>query len=92
MTSLQGLADQVQLQASELSRLLAEANLPSPSFAPDAPPAPPHGKEFEKVQAARMSLIESANAIRDLALGPEDCITAFSDGVCFYVTEGTTKH
>ncbi|KAJ5641284.1 hypothetical protein N7490_005284 [Penicillium lividum] len=81
MTSLEGLADQVQLQASELSKLLAEANLPSPSFAPDAPPAPPHGKEFEKIQAARMTLIESANAIRDLALGPEDCITAFSDGI-----------
>ncbi|KAJ5960698.1 uncharacterized protein N7479_007848 [Penicillium vulpinum] len=74
MTYLKGLADQVQLQASKLTRLLAEVNLPSPSFAPDAPPAPLHGKEFEKVQAACMSLIESANAIRDLALRPGDCI------------------
>ncbi|CAG8898853.1 unnamed protein product [Penicillium egyptiacum] len=81
MTTLESLANQAQVQASTLSKLLAEANLPSPSFAPDAPPAPPHGKEFEKIQAARMSLIESANAIRDLALGPEDCITAFSDGI-----------
>ncbi|CAG7962236.1 unnamed protein product [Penicillium nalgiovense] len=50
MTSLEGLADQVQLQASGLSKLLAEANLPSPSFAPDAPSAPPHGKEFKKIK------------------------------------------
>ena len=81
MATLEGFATQVNTHATLLSQLLAEAKLPPPSFAPDAPPGPPHGEEFEKIQAARMSLIEAAQAIRDLALGPEACITAFSDGV-----------
>jgi hypothetical protein len=41
ITTLEGLANQVQVQALTLNKLLAEANLPSPLFAPDAPPAPP---------------------------------------------------
>lgn len=86
MTTLEGLASQISTHATALSQLLTEANLPAPSFAPDAPPSPPHGKDFENIQAARMSLIEAAQAIRDLALGPVDCITAFSDGV------GRLKH
>ena len=81
MTTLEGLASQVNSHASALSKLLAEAKLAQPSFAPDAAPSPPHGKEYEKVQAARMALVEAAQSIRDLALGPDDCITAFSDGV-----------
>lgn len=81
MATLEDLAAQINTNAAAYSQLLTEANLPAPSFAPDAPPAPPHGTEFEKIQAARMSLIEAAQAIRDLALGPSDCITAFSDGV-----------
>jgi hypothetical protein len=81
MATLEGLATQINTHATALSRLLTEANLPAPSFAPDAPSNPPHEKKFEKIQAARMSLIEAAQAIRDLALGPVDCITAFSDGV-----------
>jgi len=81
MATLEDLAAQVNTHATAFKELLTEANLPAPSFAPDAPPGPPHGKEFEKIQAARMSLIEAAQAIRDLALGPVDCITAFTDGV-----------
>ena len=81
MATLEGLAAQINTHATALSQLLTEANLPAPSFAPDAPPSPPHGKDFERIQAARMSLIEAAQAVRDLALGPVDCITALSDGV-----------
>lgn len=79
--TLEGLAAKITAHATAFSQRLTEAGLGQPSFAPDAPPAPPHGKEFEKVQEARMALVEAAQAIRDLALGPEDCITAFSDGV-----------
>ena len=60
MTTLEGLAAQVNTYATALNQLLTQANLPAPSFAPDAPSSPPHGKKFEKVQAARMSLIEAA--------------------------------
>jgi hypothetical protein len=81
MATLEVLAMQVSSHTKDLNQLLAEANLPSPSFGPDAAPSPPHGKDYEKVQAARMALIEAAQAIRDLALGPDDCITAYSDGV-----------
>jgi hypothetical protein len=81
MASLEDLAAQVNSHTKELTQLLAETKLPLPSFGPDAAPSPPHGKGYEKVQAARMALIESAQAIRDLALGPDDCITAYSDGV-----------
>ena len=81
MATLEGLAAQINTYATALSQLLTEANLPAPSFAPDASPSPPHGKNFEEIQAARMSLVEAAQAIRGLALGPVDCIIAFSDGV-----------
>ena len=81
MATLEGLAAQINTHTTALSQLLNEANLPAPSFGPDAPPSPPHGEKFEKVQSARMSLIEAAQAIRDLALGPVECVTAFSDGV-----------
>jgi hypothetical protein len=81
MATLEDLAAQVGSHAKELSRLMAEAKLSPPSFGPDAAPSPPHGKGYEEVQNARMALIEAAQAIRDLALGPDDCITAYSDGV-----------
>ncbi|KAI4127458.1 MAG: hypothetical protein LQ338_003181 [Usnochroma carphineum] len=81
MATLEGLTAQINTHATALSQLLAEANLPALSFASDAPPSLPHGKDFEKIQTARMSLIEAAQGIRDLALGPVDCITAFSDGI-----------
>lgn len=94
MATLEGLAAQIDTHATALSQLLTEANLPAPSFAPDAPPSPPHGTKFEKIQVARMSLIEAAQAIRDLALGPVDCITAFSDGVgrLSYLTSRNKAH
>ncbi|KAL8717534.1 MAG: hypothetical protein Q9225_005227 [Loekoesia sp. 1 TL-2023] len=81
IATLGSLAAQINTHATALSQFLTEAKLPAPSFAPDAPPSPPQGKEFEQIQATRMSLVKAAQAIRDLALGPVDCITAFSDGV-----------
>ena len=75
----EGLASQVQVQATTSCKVLAEASFPPPSFASGAPPAASHGIEFENTQAARMSLIQPANVTRDLAVRPEDVVTAFSD-------------
>ena len=81
MATLESLAAEVNTHAANLSKSLAEAALPAPSSGPDAPPPPPHGKQYEKVQASRMALIDAAEAIRDLARGPSECITAYSDVV-----------
>ena len=81
MATLESLAAEVNTHAAALSQLLTKANLPAPSFAPNAPLNPPHEKRYEEIHAARMSLIEAAQAIRDLTLGPVDCITAYSDSV-----------
>lgn len=81
MATLEDLAADISTHATALSQLLGQANLPAPSFAPDAPQNPPHEKRFEEIHAARMSLIDAAQAIRDLTLGPTDCITAYSDAV-----------
>jgi hypothetical protein len=81
MATLESLASEITAQALALSKHLAEKKLQPPSFAPDAPPSLPHGEDFAQVQAARQALVEAAQAIRDLALGPDECITAFATGV-----------
>jgi hypothetical protein len=77
MAILEVLAMQVSSHTKDLSELLAQAKLPSPSFGPDAAPSPLHDKNYKNLQTARMALIEAAQAIRDLALGPDDCITTY---------------
>ena len=80
--TLTDLASQISAHAKSLSDLLVEANMPAPSFASDAPPSVPHEPENEKIQMARMALIGAAQAIRDLALGPDDYIKHLVHGVC----------
>ncbi len=70
--TLTDLAAQISTHAKAMTDLLAEASLPAPSFAPDAPPSVPIEPQYEKIQIARMALIEAADAIRDLALGPDE--------------------
>src|SRR5437762_5832823 len=72
--TLTDLAAQISIHAKSLTDLLAEANMPAPSFAPDSPLSIPVEKEYEKIHMARTALMEAAEAIRDLAQGPEDCI------------------
>jgi hypothetical protein len=79
--TLTDLAAQISAHAKSMSDLLAEANMPAPSFAPDAPPSVPLEPEYEKIQMARMALIGAAQAIRDLALGPDDYIKLMSFSV-----------
>ena len=71
-TTFTDLAAQINIHAKSMTDLLAAHNLPTPSFASDAPPSVPFEQEYEKIQIARMALIEAAETIKDLALGPDD--------------------
>ncbi len=76
MASLQSLASVISRQADEISKILATNRIPPPSFAEDSiveysEPGPDVETELRK---ARNELIQSAQDIARLAMGPTDQI------------------
>jgi hypothetical protein len=80
--TLTELAAQISQYAKSLTDLLAAQKLGTPSFAPDAPPSVPNAPEYAEIQVARMALIDVAETMRDLALGPDDHVKWISFQVC----------
>jgi hypothetical protein len=66
--TLADLAAQISAHAKTLTDFLATNKLPGPSFAPDAPASFPTSNM--DVEETRFALIQAAEEIRDLALGP----------------------
>jgi hypothetical protein len=68
--TLDDLAAQISAHAKALTDFLGTNKLPGPSFAPDAPASFPASNM--DLQETRFALIQAAEEIRDLALGPRD--------------------
>ena len=80
--TLTELATQISQYAKSLTDLLAEQKLDAPSFAPDGPLSVPNAPEYAGIRMARMALVDAAETIRDLALGPDDQVKWMSFLVC----------
>jgi hypothetical protein len=89
--ALTELAAQISKYAKSLTDLLAAQKLDTPSFAPDAPLSVPNAPEYAEIQMARMALIDAAETMRDLALGPDDHVKWMSFLVCRPNHKGTNR-
>lgn len=74
MTLLEEYATEIATQARKMTELLQKKDIALPSFSQDGPSSVPAGPDFKEIQEARMSLIDAAAAIQQLAIGPEDWI------------------
>ncbi|KAL4963166.1 S-adenosyl-L-methionine-dependent methyltransferase [Aspergillus stella-maris] len=68
--SINALATQISLSASQITNFLNLNNIPHPSFAPDAPPSFPSAPN--DILYARQTLLESAQSLIDLLTGPAE--------------------
>lgn len=67
--TLDSLAAQIQISASEITKYLGENDLAAPTFHPSSPPEYPDAPQVRK---ARMSIIGAAFDILHLAMGPAE--------------------
>ena len=74
MISLNDVALEITAHCKTITNFLTAQNLSHPSFAVDGPIGLPSGPENEKLQEARIALVDAAAAIHHLAIGPDDWI------------------
>lgn len=70
MTSLTRLAATISEASALLSAYIVKNNLPNPSFEVGAPPELPIPVEDHELQASRLRLLQAAQDLASLALGP----------------------
>ncbi|KAL4952517.1 S-adenosyl-L-methionine-dependent methyltransferase [Aspergillus filifer] len=68
--SINALATQISLSASQITNFLNLNNIPHPTFTPDAPPSFPSAPN--DILHARQTLLESAQSLIDLLTGPAE--------------------
>lgn len=74
MALLNDLALEITAHCKTITDLLTAQDHPHPSFAVDGPIGLPSGAENEKLQEARIALVDAAAVIHHLAIGPDDWI------------------
>lgn len=76
--TLSALGDSVKESASVLERLISEQQLPQPSLSPTGRKNWSDAQTYPDILAARSNLIDTAQTLLNLALGPTDTLAAYA--------------